>query len=245
MRARDNAECYINDDDNLVFEGTLSSRIFPHGAGWLVRWEACWACWRDQSAGFSCCMPQHPLPSGTLAPASRCSYAGAVYSRNGLAEVGAKLALKEAAGLGGCEGLVLRALSLDEHAYTCVLRTSAGHSYSAKFNTRLGYNTLRLPFNQFRALSQEDPPLQPGGCALTRVAGRLWACVGRGRGRGGLDLMREGGGWRSSTEGSPPPACPPIATPLTGPACVPSCLPARPPARLPACRRRGVHGPAL
>ena len=86
-----------------------------------------------------------------------------MYSRNGLAEVGAKLALKEAAGLGGCEGLVLRALSLDEHAYTCVLRTAAGHSYSAKFNTRLGYNTLRLPFNQFRALGQEDPPLQPGG----------------------------------------------------------------------------------
>ncbi|EFN51818.1 hypothetical protein CHLNCDRAFT_59780 [Chlorella variabilis] len=102
---RDVAECYVNEDDNLVFEG-------------------------------------------------------AVYSRSGLAEVGAQLQLADADTLAGCEGLVLR-VRADEHPYTCVVRT-ASTLYTCKFNTRPGYNTVRLPFNTFRPASQEDLPLQPG-----------------------------------------------------------------------------------
>ncbi|KAL4433778.1 hypothetical protein ABPG75_000219 [Micractinium tetrahymenae] len=104
-RARDSAECYINKDDNLVFEG-------------------------------------------------------AVYSRGGSAEVGAPLQLPAGESLQGAEGLVLR-LRSDEHAYTCVLRAAGGMLYTNRFGTRTGYNTLRLPFNTFRPVNPEDPPLRP------------------------------------------------------------------------------------
>lgn len=93
----------------------------------------------------------------------RCA-AGAVYSRGGVAEVGAPLAMPDAAGLVGCEGLLVRARA-DEQSYTCVLRTAGGAAYTARFTTRPGYNTLRLPFNTFRPANQEDPPLQPGARA--------------------------------------------------------------------------------
>ena len=66
MRARDNAECYINDDDNLVFEGTHALNTCPLTvlAGWLVGGSG-------GLVGGSAWlpfyyMPQHPLPSGTL-----------------------------------------------------------------------------------------------------------------------------------------------------------------------------------
>ncbi|KAL4853981.1 Glutamate-1-semialdehyde 2 [Chlorella vulgaris] len=118
-RARDVAECYINEDDNLVFEG-------------------------------------------------------AVYSRGGMAEVGAQLQLPPSQTLHGCEGVVLRTRA-DEHAYTCVLRTSSGGQYGAKFNTRPGYNTIRLPFNAFRPASTDGVPLQPGNIAMleARWAGAM------------------------------------------------------------------------
>ncbi|KAL4450724.1 hypothetical protein ABPG77_001080 [Micractinium sp. CCAP 211/92] len=104
-RARDSAECYINEDDNLVFEG-------------------------------------------------------AVYSRGGIAEVGAPLQLPEGESLEGADGLVLR-VRADEHAYTCVLRVAGGALYTNRFGTRVGYNTLRLPFNTFRPVNADDPPLRP------------------------------------------------------------------------------------
>lgn len=104
-RARDSAECYISEEDNLVFEG-------------------------------------------------------AVYSRGGLAEVGAPLRLPEGESLEGSDGLVLR-LRSDEHPYTCVLRAAGGRLYTNRFGTREGYNTLRLPFNTFRPVNAEDPPLRP------------------------------------------------------------------------------------
>eukprot|EP00850_Spirogloea_muscicola_P015383 SM000117S25503 [mRNA] locus=s117:209069:212156:+ [translate_table: standard] len=35
-------------------------------------------------------------------------------------------------------------------------------TYFARFNTRLGYSRIRVPFSIFRPLSPDDPPLQPG-----------------------------------------------------------------------------------
>jgi hypothetical protein len=84
-----------------------------------------------------------------------------VYTRGGLAEVGAPLEPPRAAELRGSEGLLLR-VRADEHAYTCVVRTAAGATHTTKFSTRSGYSTVRLPFNTFRPVSQDDPPLVPG-----------------------------------------------------------------------------------
>lgn len=87
--------------------------------------------------------------------------AGAVYSRGGIAEVGAPLQLPVGESLEGADGVVLR-LRSDEHPYTCVLRAAGGAVYTNRFGTRNGYNTLRLPFNTFRPVNAEDPPLRPG-----------------------------------------------------------------------------------
>jgi len=76
--------------------------------------------------------------------------------------VGAQLSLPPGESLAGAEGLVLR-VKADEHPYTCVLRTAGGALYTNKFSTRHGYNTLRLPFNIFRPVNPDDPPLRPGG----------------------------------------------------------------------------------
>ena len=92
-----------------------------------------------------------------------------MYSRGGLAEAGAALDAALAARLAGGEGLVVRAKA-DEHAYSCVLRTAGGHTYTARFSTRHGYNTLRLPFNTFRpALEADAPPLAPGAPRVLRA----------------------------------------------------------------------------
>ncbi|KAI7843407.1 hypothetical protein COHA_003004 [Chlorella ohadii] len=90
-------------------------------------------------------------------------FEGAVYSRGGLAEVGAPVQLpyEDPAALNASEALVVRLLG-DEHPYTCVLRTRAGITYTTRFATRHGYNTVRLPFNIFRPVVVDDPPLQPG-----------------------------------------------------------------------------------
>lgn len=64
------------------------------------------------------------------------------------------------------------AASLHSHACPfCITAPSllllrAGATYTTKFNTRKGYNTLRLPFNSFRSVNPEDPPLRPGGLVV-------------------------------------------------------------------------------
>lgn len=141
LRARDTAECHINEEDNLVFEGGFRVGCLCRLAGCLPLAEA-----------------RTALGHASRRPAST---AGAVYSRGGLAEVGAALEAKRAAELRGSEGLLLR-VRADEHAYTCVVRTASGATHTAKFSTRLGYSTVRLPFNTFRSVSQDDPPLSPG-----------------------------------------------------------------------------------
>ncbi len=91
-----------------------------------------------------------------------------------------QLPYEDPSALNASEALVVRLLG-DEHPYTCVLRTRAGITYTTRFATRHGYNTVRLPFNIFRPVVVDDPPLQPGEGLL---------CVHGVRG-GGVGMVSE------------------------------------------------------
>jgi uncharacterized protein YbjT (DUF2867 family) len=76
-------------------------------------------------------------------------FEGAVFSRDGYAEVGAALgALPHGGSLAGAEGLLLRVLG-DGQAYSVVAEDAGGAAYAAKFVTRPGWATVRLPFSLF------------------------------------------------------------------------------------------------
>ena len=76
-------------------------------------------------------------------------FEGAVYSRDGYAQVGAPLhELPHGATLGGTEGLLIR-LKGDAHQYTAVVETTDGKAYGTTFLTRTGYSTVRLPWSMF------------------------------------------------------------------------------------------------
>ena len=171
--SRDVAECFINEEDNLVFEG-----------GCRQRWQLVVCCGGSLPAAAAALCTQMGLCRSALA--HRAFPAGAVYSRGGLAEVGAQLQLPSSESLHGSEGLVVR-VRADEHPYTFVVRTSGGSLYSAKFTTRPGYSTVRLPFNTFRPAAQEDPPLQPG----TLLCGHAVLCpaCAAGQGTQGIECL--------------------------------------------------------
>ena len=43
----------------------------------------------------------------------------------------------------------------------CCYICRSGAKYSSRFNTTVGYNTVRLPYNTFRPLDFNDPPVDP------------------------------------------------------------------------------------
>lgn len=47
------------------------------------------------------------------------------------------------------------------HGISLLTLFRSGAKYSSRFNTTLGYNTLRLPFNTFRPLDFSNPPVNP------------------------------------------------------------------------------------
>lgn len=160
---------------------------------------------------------QRPPPSLHLTPTvPPPTHPGAVYSRGGLAEVGARLQPAHAEHVfGDSEGVVVRCRA-DDHVYSCVVRTTGGATYATKFSTRTGYNTQRLPWNTFRPLAQEEPPLVPGARWGVRGGGEVWRVKGAGaRGRQARRHGRPRAGPRHRA-----PACPPL-TPSPR-----SCLPA-------------------
>ena len=76
-------------------------------------------------------------------------FEGAVYSRDGYAQVGAPVQdLPHGKSLLGTDGLVIR-LKGDAHQYTAIVETADGKSYQSKFLTRNGYSVIRLPWNTF------------------------------------------------------------------------------------------------
>lgn len=84
-------------------------------------------------------------------------------SRGAIAEVGARLLPILPGGehrTAGTEGIVMR-LRGDSHAYLCILETDEGFRFGARFPTREGYLTVRLPYAAFRSEYQGQPPLDP------------------------------------------------------------------------------------
>ena len=114
-RAADAADAYINDNDDLVFEG-------------------------------------------------------AVYSRDGYADLGAVIQPKHDRGLVGSEGIVLRVLG-DGQQYSLQVDTTSGATYTAKITTKQGYSTIRIPFNAFSALTDPDdaPVLEASEITHVRI----------------------------------------------------------------------------
>eukprot|EP00887_Chlorella_sp_A99_P005130 scaffold25.g5130.t1 len=112
-------------------------------------------------------------------------FEGAVYTRNGVAQVGGGMKLLRPRGdarrvevgaplerpfddsLAGCEALVLRVRG-DGNPYTLLLTTAGGHTYASRFQTRDGYATVRLPFGTFVPVDPGAAP--PGGFDPAEVA---------------------------------------------------------------------------
>lgn len=91
-------------------------------------------------------------------------FEGQLYQRGAIAEVGAPMDSTLPKGehrTSGTEGLALR-IKGDGHIFTLVVRTERKETYSARFLTRPGYLTVRLPFTAFRCESKDKAgPLKP------------------------------------------------------------------------------------
>ena len=100
-------------------------------------------------------------------------WSGYVFGR-GDAQISGPLQGVQPRELATCDGLVLRCLG-DGKRYSCVLKTVSGdgtaHWYAASFPTRMAWQPVRLPFNDFRPLEVDAPPLDPG--AITRLGFRF------------------------------------------------------------------------
>ena len=86
-------------------------------------------------------------------------FSGSVYARNGTAEARGPLVLEDGYDLGRYEGLVLRVCG-DGKPYVLVA-LAQGRLYTARFGTRAGWSTTRLPFAAFGPANPADPPLDP------------------------------------------------------------------------------------
>ncbi|EFJ50271.1 hypothetical protein VOLCADRAFT_58555 [Volvox carteri f. nagariensis] len=102
-------------------------------------------------------------PEDAAAAAAEGRRGGNLMSRGAIAEVGARLPPRLPGGehrTAGTEGIVLRARG-DAHSYLCILETDDGYRYGARFPTKEGYLTVRLPYAAFRSEYQGQPPLDP------------------------------------------------------------------------------------
>ncbi|GAB4821141.1 hypothetical protein N2152v2_008187 [Parachlorella kessleri] len=96
-------------------------------------------------------------------------FTGAVYSRGGLAQVGAplvspfadRLQRLQRTLLEGTQGLLLNVKG-DDHSYIVELTTDTGHAYNAKFQAPSKYAHARLPYDSFIPADSGAPPLNPG-----------------------------------------------------------------------------------
>ncbi len=152
---RNTAEAVITDDNNLLFEGAAPRRV--QRARGCTRLKCPATCRLRRG----CTPPANPLaarmhilcrPPAT--PIALCSRSpGNLAARGALAEVGAELSPRLPGGehrTVNTEGLVLRVRG-DGHAYLLILATEEGHRYGARFPTREGYLSVRLPYAAFRS----------------------------------------------------------------------------------------------
>jgi uncharacterized protein YbjT (DUF2867 family) len=111
---------------------------------------------------------------GASAEDGELDWSGYVFGR-GDAQISGPLQGVQPRELAASDGLVLRCLG-DGKRYSCVLKTesadgSSAHWYAASFPTRMAWQPVRLPFNDFRPLEPGAPPLDPG--AITRLGFRF------------------------------------------------------------------------
>ncbi|KAJ4725457.1 high chlorophyll fluorescence protein [Melia azedarach] len=93
-------------------------------------------------------------------------FSGYVYTRGGYVELSKNLLLPLGSTLDRYEGLVL---SVGGNGRSYVLILEAGPSadrsqsklYFARFNTKVGFCRVRIPFSSFRPVKPDDPPLDP------------------------------------------------------------------------------------
>ncbi|GMH29281.1 hypothetical protein Nepgr_031124 [Nepenthes gracilis] len=93
-------------------------------------------------------------------------FSGYVFTRGGYVELSRKLLLPLGSTLDRYEGFVL-SVGGNGRSYLLILQTgpatepSQSKLYFAKFNTRLGFCRVRVPFSMFRPVNSNDPPLDP------------------------------------------------------------------------------------
>lgn len=93
-------------------------------------------------------------------------FSGYVFTRGGYVELAKRISLPPGLTLDRYEGLVLSVCG-DGKAYTLLLETDPSEDdpkprqYFVRFPTRLGYSRVRIPFNSFRPMDPESPPLDP------------------------------------------------------------------------------------
>ncbi|XP_047311208.1 protein HIGH CHLOROPHYLL FLUORESCENCE PHENOTYPE 173, chloroplastic [Impatiens glandulifera] len=93
-------------------------------------------------------------------------FSGYVFTRGGYVELSKRLSLPLGYTLDRYEGLVL---SVGGNGRSYVLILEAGPSgditqskmYFARFNTKVGFCRVRVPFSSFRSVQPDDPPLDP------------------------------------------------------------------------------------
>ncbi|GBG88070.1 hypothetical protein CBR_g46441 [Chara braunii] len=94
-------------------------------------------------------------------------FSGFVFTRGGYVEMHREFRVPDGSSLRRFEGLLLRVCG-DGKPYSLILETAADgeesserKQYFARFNTRLGYSRVRIPFSLFRPMSPSSPPFDP------------------------------------------------------------------------------------
>ncbi|KAG0576513.1 hypothetical protein KC19_5G085600 [Ceratodon purpureus] len=94
------------------------------------------------------------------------TFSGYVFTRGGYVELAKRIALPPGLTLDRYEGLVLSVCG-DGKTYTLLLETDPSEDdpeprqYFTRFQTKMGFSRVRIPFSIFRPMKPEAPPLDP------------------------------------------------------------------------------------
>lgn len=101
-----------------------------------------------------------------LAESGDAVFSGYVLTRGGYVELSKKLSLPLGRSLDRYEGLLL-SVGGNGRSYVLILEagppgdTSQSKMYFSRFNTKVGFCRVRIPFSCFRPVKADDPPLDP------------------------------------------------------------------------------------
>lgn len=85
---------------------------------------------------------------------------GSIYQRNGIGQFGLPLNVPGGGNLARYEGLIIR-IRGDGKPYCACLKMEDGSIYETRFNTRKGWQTVRLPFTSFLSPQPESGEMDP------------------------------------------------------------------------------------